>query len=110
MAAPEPIHRPVNHANAQRSSPYDQGRWRWWYSAIADWMLRHPGGSMKECALALGRGTGTVSAITSSDTFKTYYAQRKQDWQDQHDGELRTRLHSVALEGLDTILAVIKKK
>src|SRR5678815_4847907 len=61
----EPIHRPRSTEDTRGvSNPYE-GRWRWWYSAISDWMLRNPGGTMADCAAELGRGASTCLLYTS---------------------------------------------
>lgn len=76
-----PTHTPVpKHIAARSRNPYE-GRWRWWYAAIADWMLENPGGSMIDCAHAIGRGVGTVQQISASNTFKDYYAARRAEWE-----------------------------
>lgn len=91
------------------SNPY-QGRWRWWYSAIADWMIRNPGGSMRECAAELNKAYATICFIASTDLFKDYLAQRKAEWQEGHDAALRSKLTRVAESSLDAILERVQKQ
>lgn len=90
-------------------NPY-QGRWRWWYSAIADHMIRHPDGKIQDIAAALGKQPNTISMIINTDIFRTYLQQRKTAWVAEHDFALRTRLTEVATKGLDLIADVLEKK
>lgn len=65
---------------------------------------------MKDCAAEIGRSPSTVGFIACSDTFKTYHAQRKQEYQQGHDELLAAKLHDVASEGLDVLLGTLKKR
>jgi hypothetical protein len=91
------------------SAPYE-GRWRWWYSAIADWMLEHPGRPMTECAAYLKKAPSTVYAITASDTFREYFARRRSEWSQTHDQVLTQKLTSVTELALDSLLGQLEKK
>lgn len=90
-------------------NPYNK-RFNWWYAAIADWMLRNPGGTLPECAASLGRAVNTISMIKNSDMFKEYYAKRRREWEERHDYALRDRLTKVATLGLDIMLDTMEKK
>lgn len=83
---------------------------RWWYPAIADWMIANPDGSMADCAKALNRHVNTVRTIVSSDIFKEFYAQRRAEWQAQHDFAILDRVNRVAKCSLDLMLDNIEKK
>jgi len=111
----EPIHRQFTradtraHSGANWRNPYD-GRWLWWYDAIANWLLRNPGGRLEDCAKELGRGRSTVQMIAASDTFKTYYEKRKVEFRQCHDEVLTAKLLGVAADGLDALQAILKKR
>lgn len=90
-------------------NPY-QGRWRWWYSAIADHMIRNPGCQIQDIAAALNKRPTTISMIINTDLFRTYLSQRKAAWTAEHDYALRSRLTEVAVKGLDIIKEVLDKK
>ena len=85
-------------------------RLRWWYPAIADWMLRNPGGSMEQCAKELERGTNTIHIIVNSDMFKEYYAQRRREWQQNHDFAILDKVNRVAERSLDLLLDKMEKQ
>lgn len=90
-------------------NPY-QGRWRWWYSAIADHMIRYPDARIQDIAKALNRSPNTISAIISTDLFRTYLQQRKTAWVADHDFALRSRLTEVAVKGLDLLSDALDQK
>lgn len=87
-----------------------QGRWRWWYSSIADWMIRNPGGSMSDCAAALNKHPNTISAIANTDMFREYFARRKAEFHREHDYAIRAKLTGVAEASLDLMLGQLRKK
>lgn len=92
-----------------QNNPYEK-RWRWWYSAIADWMIRNPGGSMQDCARDLDRGYNTILMITNTDMFRDYLNTRKAEWRAAHDFGIVDKLTRVAEGSLDLILDNMKKK
>jgi hypothetical protein len=85
-------------------------RWRWWYVAIADYMLRNPGGTMRDCAAQIGRHENTISQIVSTDMFKEYLARRKEEYAKDHDFAIRSRVTQVAEASLDIILTQLQAK
>lgn len=85
-------------------------RFRWWYPAIADWMLRNPGKPLMECAKELGKHANTIYMITSADMFKTYFAERQKDWVTRHDAALREKTMRVAEGALDALAVAVEKK
>lgn len=89
---------------------YTPTKLRWWYPAIADWMLRNPGGDMVKCAKDLDRSVGGLRMITSSDMFKEYYAQRRREWQEAHDFAILSRVNQVATKSLDLVLDKMERK
>lgn len=90
-------------------NPY-AGRFRWWYPAIADWLISHPDGTIAECAAALGRGVSTIGAITTTDIFRDYLTQRRKEWEARHDHSLQRKLGAVASLSLDILLEGLEKK
>lgn len=97
-------------AYQQRPASAPEGRWRWWYASIADWMLRNPDGTQEDCARHFGKHPNTISRIVTSDTFRAYLAQRRREWQSDHDARITQRLGDVALKSMDNILDQLDKK
>lgn len=93
----------------KKANPYE-GRWRAWYSSIADWMLANPGRTQAECAAALGKGTTTIGFIMASDTFKQYFAARRAAWSEVHDRAITQKLTAVTEAALDSMLDQFEKK
>lgn len=87
-----------------------EGRWTWWFSAIADAMIRHPDKKMKDIAAMLNKHPNYISMITNTDLFREYLAQRKAAWREEHDHALRAALTDVATEGLGIVLEHLKTK
>lgn len=81
-----------------------EGRWTWWFSALADAMIRHPDKRLKDIAVMLNKSPNYISMIVNTDLFKEYLAQRKEAWRVEHDHALRAKLTDVAHHGLDIIL------
>lgn len=104
--ATEPRHQPNSSTHAGASS----GRWRWWYSAISDWLLANPGGTYKACAAALGRGESTICSIAGSDVFKRYHSIRKQEFQSAQDELLGSKLHGLAVASIDAMTSIVTKR
>jgi hypothetical protein len=90
-------------------NPYEN-RWRWWYPAIADWMLRNPGRPMKDCAAELGKAENTIYMIAGTDMFRDYLAKRRAMYREQHDFALVSKVTQVAEASLDLILDRLDKK
>lgn len=87
-----------------------QGRWRWWYAAICDYRITHPGCTHAEIAAHINRHADTVSNIVNTDLYREYEAQRMQRFRDEHDDELRLRLTGVATKALDVLTIQLEKK
>ena len=86
------------------------GGMAWWYGSIADWMLRNPDKKIEDCAVFLNKHPHTISRIVNSDVFKAHLAQRRREWQAEHDAALKEKLHGVATASMDAILEQIDKK
>jgi hypothetical protein len=82
----------------------------WYYTAIIDWMIANPGRPLSECAKYVGRTQTTLSIIINSDMFKAALAQRKAEFQAQHDFSLIEKTTKVAHASLDAILTTLEKK
>jgi hypothetical protein len=100
----------ASHSNAGGAAANYEGRWRWWYASIADWMIRNPGGTFKECGDYLNKHPQTIGAIAGTDMFKEYLARRKEEFHKDHDYAIRSRLTAVAEQSMDLILDTMKKK
>lgn len=87
-----------------------QGRWRFWYSAIADEMLRDPKVSVTQIAKNLGRSVSTISYIVNTDLFRDYYAKRRAEFSRQHDDSIRQKLLGVTEASLDILSSQLKTK
>lgn len=107
----EPARSSVTRAQrALQRNPYE-GRWNWWYSAIADIMIRDPGVNSTEIALELHKHPNTISMIMNTDLFREYLAQRKDAWRQQHDFAILSKVTRVAELSLDSVAEqFIKKK
>lgn len=105
------IQEPNNYrAPSRTNSVASSGRWRWWYSSIADWMIRNPGGKLCDCAKELNKNQNTISMIANSDMFRDYLAQRKAEWRETHDFAILSKVTAVAEKSLDTLLTQLEKK
>lgn len=89
---------------------YHRTRPRWYHSHIIDWMMANPGGKLEDCAKAVNRSTGTLSAIIRSDMFQAALAHRKQQYSATQDLLLTKKITEVAMASLDTILGVLETK
>ena len=87
-----------------------EGRWRWWYSAIADLMIAEPHLTQKEIADRLGKHPNTVSMIVSTDMFQEFLAQRKDQWRRQHDFTILSKVTRVAELALESVAQQFEKK
>lgn len=104
MSVPEPRISQVSHQQSASQKNPMEGRWRWWYSAISDWMIEHPSGDMSDCAAHLSKHVTTIRFISATDMFRDFHAQRLQVWREAHDFALAHKLTAVAEQGLDLIL------
>lgn len=95
-------------------SSYDQikatRKMRWWYEALADYMIAHPDHRQNDIAAHFNRSPGTISTIINTDAFKAYLRQRRNDYEASLDQEVRGKLMNVASKGLDFLLEGLEKK
>lgn len=108
MSLLEPLPR-ANSRATRTANPYE-GRWRWWYSAIADEMLKDPSISASEIAKNIKRGATTVGCIIATDLFKEYFAQRRSEFTRKHDEAIRNKLLGLTEKALDNITNQLEKK
>lgn len=107
----EPLQKPKFRDPNQRSAPNAyEGRWRWWYAAIADWMISNPTGTIRECAVSLKKSYGTVQQIASTDMFKTYFAERRELHSRAHDTAIHGKLVALVEKSLDLTFDHLEKK
>lgn len=83
---------------------------RWWYEALADFMLANPSARQNDIAAHFRRGVSTISIILNSDSFKAYYRQRRAEFQDSLSDSVKQKLMSVADVSLDMMLEKLEKK
>lgn len=85
-------------------------RWRYWYPAIADIMIRNPKASHPEIAKELGKHPNTISIIVHTDMFKEYFHQRREEWRKDHDHAIRAKMTDVGEAALDIVLEQLQSK
>lgn len=106
----EPQRSSVGRAQgALQKNPYE-GRWNWWYSSIADVMIRSPSFTKEEIALELRKHPHTISLIVNTDMFQDYLAQRKDAWRREHDFALVAGLTKVAELSIESAASFLEKK
>jgi len=81
-----------------------------WYDGIIDDILANPGTTVKDTAARLGRHPNTISAIMSSDVFRSRWEQRRQQFSMALDLHLSQKLATVAEKALDHTIEVLDKK
>jgi len=108
MSVPEPRNLP-KHARPLSNNPYE-GRWRWWYSAIADFRLAHPGCKIQEIADSIGKSPTTIGFIVNTDMYREYEAQRRAHFQMEAEAVLRSKLLRVADRALDALDLQLERK
>ena len=104
---PEPT--PQNRTRSLTSLK-GEGRWRWWYSSIADLMILEPNLTQQEIAVRLDKTPATIYAITGTDLFRSYLDQRKRDLRAQTESVLTQKMTKVAEASLDLVLDKLEKK
>ncbi len=87
-----------------------EGRFRWWYTAIADLMIAEPHLRQEEIAFRLNRHPNTINMIVNTDLFRTYLSHRKAQFREQSNEVLTSKMTAVATGALDLILERMEKK
>lgn len=78
-------------------------RWRAWYSHIADEQLRDPKATIAQIAERLQRNPGTIAGIVASDTYRDYFARRRQEFSARHDFAI---IHNLQRAGAAAVSAL----
>ena len=91
-------------------SAKNNGRWRFYYPAIADWMLEHPGGKIADCAKFMNRSPTTIGYVINSDMFQEYFRQRRAKWSEAHDNIILGKTTKVAEAALDLMFEKLEKQ
>jgi hypothetical protein len=73
-------------------------------------MLQNPGGSLKDCATALGKHHQTIVLIARTDMFKEYFQRRREEWTKMHDFALVAKTTKVAERALDLMADKLEKQ
>src|SRR5262245_46765931 len=105
----EPRFRKVPIGLRDPSNPA-QGRWGYYYSEIADYMIRNPGSKADEIAKYVKRHPQTVRNIIKTDLFQEFLAQRKEEWRAAHDYALVHKTTLIAEKALDVLLEKLDKQ
>lgn len=91
-----------------------EGRWRWWYAALADWMIANPGAYIKDACLRNGgpidAAPNTLSMIANTDLFKSYLEDRRRRNIECHDHSILSKQMAIAEISLDIVLETLTKK
>lgn len=91
----------ANYADVKQNKPF-----RWWYDAIIDWMLTHPGAPLRECAAHFGKTQSYLSVIINSDMFKARLAARRAQFNEELGHSVQRRM----LGALDLALEVVTEQ
>lgn len=83
---------------------------RWWYEALADFMIANPQATQNEMAAHFQRNPATISTVIATDAFKAYFRQRRAHHAEKLDTAVRDKLFNVSNKSLDLMLEVLDKK
>jgi CHAD domain-containing protein len=83
---------------------------RWWYEALADYMIANPKAKQNDMALYFDRGVATISTILNSDSFKAYMRQRRDEHAKTLDSDVRNKLLTLTGDVLDIMIDKVDKK
>lgn len=93
-----------------KKGPSVNERWRYWYSGIADILIRTPQATHADIAKAMGKHPTTIGMIVGTDMFKEYFHQRREEFRKDHDHAIRAQMTDIAHEGLGIVLEQLKAK
>ena len=100
--------------NAPALAPSTQAlrgrKMRWWYEALADYMIAHPTARQNDIAAYFKRAPSTISIIINSDAFKAYLRQRRGEYASNLDAAVQEKMLNVADKSFDMILERFEKK
>lgn len=83
---------------------------RWWYEALADYMMANPNATQNEIAAHFKRATSTISTIINTDAFKAYMSQRRREHVSVLDASVRDKMLKVADKSMELILEQLEVK
>lgn len=83
---------------------------RWWYEALADWMLANPGAKLKDMAAQFNRRPSTISIILATDAFKAYYEKRRAEFNSDLHQRIIAKQHGIVEASMDAMLMALEKK
>jgi hypothetical protein len=83
---------------------------RWWYEALADFIIANPNANQNDMSAHFGRRPATISTVIGTDAFKAYFRQRRNAHAEKLDAEVRHKLFKVTNKSLDHMLEVLDKK
>jgi hypothetical protein len=86
------------------SYAYNPKKGRWWYDHIIDWLLSHPGGSLKQCALELERSPQYIRMICASDLFQRRLAERRASLNERLEIAVVMKAKQTSGKALDLLL------
>lgn len=82
---------------------------RWWHEHIIDWLLAHPEGSYKQCAISLGRSYAYICMVVGSDLFQQKLKERRLALNGRLDDSIVQRTKQAANKSLELLLDRIAK-
>lgn len=83
---------------------------RWWYEALADFMIANPNATQNDVAAHFGRAVSTISTIVNTDAFTAYFRKRRDNHAEVLDTAVRSKLLKVADLSLDVMIDKLDKK
>ncbi len=105
------MHLPLpSDSTAKPGSVAATRKMRWWYEALADFMLANPTALQNDIAAHFGRTASTISIVINTDAFKAYFRQRRAAFQSDLSEGVKQKLMNVADVSLDMMLEKLEKK
>ncbi len=101
---------PTTESPAKPGSVAATRKMRWWYEALADFMLANPTALQNDIARHFGRTASTISIVINTDSFKAYFRQRRAAFQSDLSEGVKQKLMNVADVSLDMMLEKLEKK
>lgn len=83
---------------------------RWWYEALADFMMANPAAKQNDIAAFFKKSPATISTIINSDAFQAYLAKRRGQYVQTLEGQVQEKMLNVASKGFDLILQRFEQK
>lgn len=83
---------------------------RWWYESLVDFILVHPTATHQEMADHFKKSLGTIEIVVHTDAFKSYYAQRRAEYNEHHNHAIQSKITNVAEKSMELMLDSLEKK